>query len=434
MFPKINRIPAEDLPKMELLVKQYYDLTRAAERCNRDHRGKPTAQEMAYYSQAAKACEQILNLVLPEEAIRLKWQHRHKSCLRMVDEIHNALLSPHAPAPPPSEGPDTPGAETKTASGFVTKNACREVPAEEIEKWYQKKSSVTLDALTGMEILKDHVKNLKLWWEWPAIHESFPHPAADSWFFYGLPGTGKTQYIRAIAAELMDAGYCHIALRGSDIWSCFVGEAEKMVQIVFQEAMDHAPCVLSFDDLENVCVNRGNPNIAAHQHRLTVVFLQALSRLRDSGKPVLLLTSSNHPDLVDDAFIDHSRRFRFSLPSAADRADFFARNLEHLPVAQSFSIADMAAATEHYSFPELWRMIYDISIQVRRLAIDQYAVYDGNGDMDISASDRAAADAIAGGRIPVTRVMFEDVLARYPISDRTPMLERLRTFEERLYL
>lgn len=433
MFSKINRIPAEDLTKVDLLVKQFSDLTRAAERCNRDHHGKPTAQEMEYYSQAAKVCAQILELIPPGDAIHQKWQHRQKRCLRMVDEIHNALLSPHAPAPPPSEGPDTP-VEMKTASGFVTKNACREVPAEEIEKWYQEKSSVALEFLTGMEILQDNVEAWKIRWAQPDIQKLFSLSAADSWFFYGLPGTGKTQYIRAIAAELMDDGYCHIALAGSDIWSCFVGEAEKKVQIAFQEAMDHAPCVLSFDDLENVCVNRGNPNIAAHQHRLTVAFLQAQRRLRDSGKPVLLLTASNHPDLVDDAFIDHSRCFRFSLPSAADRADFFARNLEHLPVEQSFSIADMAAATEHYSIPELKRMIDDISLQICRLAIDKYAVYDDNGDRDNSASYQAAADAIAEGRIPVTRVMFEDVLARYPISDRTPMLERLRAFEERFYL
>ena len=397
--------------EMAQLVRRYNRLTCDAEQCFRDNLGKLTASEAEYYRQAASICEQILDLNLTDEAVRQKWQRRKNTCLRMVEKITE---------------------QVKTESGFVTKNACEEVSAEEIKSWHRKKPSVTFDDLVGMENFRDRAQDWKPCPAFDKLLRLSRHGA--SWFFYGLPGTGKSMCMHAIAAELMDAGYRYIALSGSDIHSPYLGEAEKKLSIAFQEAMDNAPCVLIIDDIENVCASRADPHMTEYQRRLTITMLQCLSALIDFRKPVLLLTATNSPDLVDEAFIDHSRSFRFPLPSAEYRADFFAKCFGSLAIEEGFPFQDMATATDGYLYRDLEHITEGIFMKIRKLVIAQYKVYDENGIVDKDASDQAALEALESGAFPVTRAMFDEALRENPPLDKIKLLQRLEAFENRYRL
>lgn len=296
------------------------------------------------------------------------------------------------------------------------------ISPETIQKWYKDKPATTFGDLAGMEDLKTQLR-----WEIDGILNPIIPSSNRSYFFYGLPGTGKTLTIRAFVRELMDAGYRCLSLNAADICSAYVGEAERMVHAAFQEALDNAPCVIVFDDIENVCHNRCRANLPRHVHSLTIAFLQGLDRIQCADRQVILVSSSNHPQDVDEAFLDHSRCVRFPLPAEEDRADFFARKLSHLHPEAGFTFEDMAKATPNYSYRELGRLLEGAVSLLKEAVIRNSTVLEADG----SVNPKACTEALTSGSFPLTRTMFEEALRENPSHDKTRLLREQADFESR---
>lgn len=71
---------------------------------------------------------------------------------------------------------------------------------------------------------------------------------------YGPPGCGKSLLARALAAE---SGANMILVRGPEILSKWVGEAERAVRDIFRKARASAPCVVVLDELDSLAQARG---------------------------------------------------------------------------------------------------------------------------------------------------------------------------------
>jgi len=72
--------------------------------------------------------------------------------------------------------------------------------------------------------------------------------------FHGPPGNSKTSLALALTEAL---GASFFPLSGSEILSCFVGEAERRVRNVFMQARSTTPAVIFFDELDALVGNRG---------------------------------------------------------------------------------------------------------------------------------------------------------------------------------
>ncbi|MCD7761428.1 MAG: hypothetical protein LUH16_06605, partial [Clostridiales bacterium] len=158
---------------MEEKANQYNALIRQAERTRR-LLGAPSKEEGQLYIEAAKVCQEIRDKNLSQRSIYSKWELRGIEATSMAREIANKV----APAPPPkpdpvpvsepvtkqptapkkpAPAPDTASGQPQvqtTPSGFTTKNAIKEVPAETIEKWYKSKPNHGFDDVIGMEDLQ----------------------------------------------------------------------------------------------------------------------------------------------------------------------------------------------------------------------------------------------------------------------------------------
>ena len=288
---------------------------------------------------------------------------------------------------------------------------------ETIAAWYQDKPSTTFDDLIGTQERKALLRR-----ELDGFLNSDDPASAQCWFLYGLPGTGKTLSIRAIVRELMEAGYRCLSLNAVDLMSSYVGEAERKIPAAFQEAMDNAPCVLVFDDLELVCPDRRRPNIASHQLNLTIAFLMSMNTLLRSGKQVLLLTASSRPEEVDEVFYRRARCISLSLPDEDCRKQYFAKAFENLILEEGFTIDDMAARTEGRSYRDLNCLTEDILFRLKDAAIMTFD------------HEQAAIAALKDGRLPATRAMFEQALRERPLPDKESWLAQLRDFEAQLQI
>lgn len=425
--------------KMNEKTTQYQVCIRKAEQTRMNNGGKPSAEEAKYYQEAAAICGEIMAKNVSQRNVHTQWQNRQADAIREMEKIA-AAINPPAPKPAAPAGaasvpqgkPASAPVSGTTASGFTTKNACKDVTADTIETWYQDQPKHGFDALTGMDDIIDMLMSHASSTTFSKLDEILGIKPFQSFFFYGLPGCGKTFVIEAFAHEMMEKGYKFIRLLGGDIHASLVGVAEKTVEIAFKEAIDNAPCVIFIDEIENVCVNRAAPNVEGHEKRLTVAFLEAYNILKESGQKVVFLGATNYPGMVDGAMLDRIKLVNVPLPDYDARYKYLEKVFSVLKPGQGFTLDDMTALTDGYSYRDLEHTCESIAIQIKNMAIENFGSMNDDGEYNESATDEATVNAIMTGDICVTREMFEAVQAQLPPSDKTKNREELEAFEARV--
>ena len=197
--------------------------------------GVASREEGLSYQRAAQICGQLASMTTGSEA--QYWVDNQSRCEAKMRQIW-AELNPREPVK------ETPAA--KPAARPAAKKT--DVPQETVDHWYKPDPGYGFDQVSGMEevkhLLSDCVRDIRM----DALNEYMGVPTVQSFFFYGPPGCGKTFIIKAFAHELMQQGYKFMSLSSADIHSKFSGEADKIVERAFKEAVDNAPCILFMDE------------------------------------------------------------------------------------------------------------------------------------------------------------------------------------------
>ena len=155
---------------------------------------------------------------------------------------------------------------------------------------------------------------------WPAVRgpwgfgRMMTGPGGIKASFTGESGTGKTLAAEVIAKEL---GRPLLKLDLSRVVSKWVGETEKHLDAVFQEAQDR-DSILCLDEADSVMGKRGEIRQGTDRYaNLEVSYL--LQRIEEH--PGLVVMASNHKENIDPAFM---RRFQtilhFPRPGPIERA------------------------------------------------------------------------------------------------------------------
>jgi transitional endoplasmic reticulum ATPase len=161
----------------------------------------------------------------------------------------------------------------------------------------------------------------------------------------GEPGTGKTMIAKAIAKE---AEVNFIAISGPELLSRYIGESERGVREVFKKARLAAPCILFFDEIESLVPRRGQAMSDPVTERVVTQFLTALDGFEEL-KGVLVLASTNRPDLIDPAIL-RPGRFDFVIeipkPDAQAREEIFRVHTHNKPLGRDVRLSSLTAETE----------------------------------------------------------------------------------------
>ena len=115
---------------------------------------------------------------------------------------------------------------------------------------------------------------------------------------YGPPGCGKTMIARATAGEV-NARFINVSL--NDILDMWMGNSEKNLHAIFEEARNNAPCVLFFDEIDALGASRSDMKQSSGRHLINQ-FLQELDGIGNNNDGVLVLGATNTPWNVDPAF------------------------------------------------------------------------------------------------------------------------------------
>ena len=445
--------------------REYKVLMNDAYYENLANRGEPSKREAWIYKKAADVCAEIVELSGRNSATAKKWSDFGAEAAEKYNEVVMKLrikegvppVSPPPPEPqeqrvgeyiPPERGaraqtpPPKPNGqpsasasarEVKTKSGFVTRNACRDVPAETIETWYKAQPSHDLSDVVGMEDLKARLMEMTDKHLWKLTNEATGEKALSCVLFYGPPGTGKTFFIEGYIAELVKKGYTYIQLQGADIHASHVGVAEKTVQIACKEAIDHAPSVIFIDEFEDVSVDRGDPKAESHEKRLTVSLIEEYNTLMNSDKPIFFLAATNHPEKIDSAWISRFKDMRMvlPLPSEKQRELYFARKLENIRLTEGLSIDYIVDKTDNYSYRDLDALYSEIISKIVNDAKRLYSVKNEDGSINIEESDKPVSEAILGGKTELALSDFTELRRAKPPAPKEDIIQTLRAYEDK---
>uniref|UniRef100_A0A9J7X4U8 ATPase family AAA domain-containing protein 2 n=1 Tax=Cyprinus carpio carpio TaxID=630221 RepID=A0A9J7X4U8_CYPCA len=150
---------------------------------------------------------------------------------------------------------------------------------------------------------------------YPEVFEKFKIQPPRGCLFYGPPGTGKTLVARALANECSQ-GERKVAFfmrKGADCLSKWVGESERQLRLLFDQAYQMRPSIIFFDEIDGIAPVRS-----------IVSTLLALMDGLDSRGEVVVIGATNRLDSIDPALRRpgrFDREFLFGLPDREARKD-----------------------------------------------------------------------------------------------------------------
>jgi len=168
---------------------------------------------------------------------------------------------------------------------------------------------------------------------------------------YGLPGTGKTLLVRALATE---SNVNFISVKGPELLSKWVGESERAVREVFRKARQAAPALVFFDEIDSIVPGRGSGSDSNVTERVVSQFLTELDGLVQL-KDVVIVAATNRPDLLDSSMLRPGRFDRLvyiPMPDMQARKRILEIYLSRM-AASGISAQWLAEMTEDFSGADL---------------------------------------------------------------------------------
>uniref|UniRef100_A0A673ZGX4 ATPase family AAA domain containing 2B n=1 Tax=Salmo trutta TaxID=8032 RepID=A0A673ZGX4_SALTR len=184
-------------------------------------------------------------------------------------------------------------------------------------------TSVKFDSIGG---LSNHIQSLKEMVVFPLLYpevfERFKIQPPRGCLFYGPPGTGKTLVARALANECSqgDKKVSFFMRKGADCLSKWVGESERQLRLLFDQAYLMRPSIIFFDEIDGLAPVRSSRQDQIHSSIVST--LLALMDGLDSRGEIVVIGATNRLDSIDPALRRpgrFDREFLFNLPDKKAR-------------------------------------------------------------------------------------------------------------------
>jgi cell division protease FtsH len=230
-----------------------------------------------------------------------------------------------------------------------------------------KNTGVTFGDVAGCDEAKQELEEVVDFLKNPKDYESLGAKIPKGALLVGPPGTGKTLLSRAVAGE---AGVPFFSLSGADFVEMFVGVGAARVRDLFQQAKQHAPCIIFIDELDAIGRQRGVHVGAVNDEReqtLNALLVEMDGFEANTG--VIVLAATNRPEVLDRALL---RPGRFDRQIVVDAPDLDGReailkvHARGKKLSADVDLRRLAAATAGMSGADLANVLNEAALLTAR--------------------------------------------------------------------
>lgn len=218
------------------------------------------------------------------------------------------------------------------------------------------------ESVGGYEYLKDYVKNriVKVLRN-PDLAEKFGIPIPKGILLYGMPGTGKTWFAKALAKEV---GLPMVILDPSTFLRGVVGETEARVKQITALIESLAPIICFIDEFDQLTMSRQAvvSTDSGVSRRLTNMLLAWLG---DENRKAFIVGATNYVRDVDPAFLRPGRLdevIPVLYPDQRARRQILevhTRIIRKVPLAKNVDLDEIARKTVFFTGAELEKLVIE---------------------------------------------------------------------------
>ncbi len=231
---------------------------------------------------------------------------------------------------------------------------------------------VTFDDVAGVDEAKEELKEVIDFLKDPKKYQRLGGKIPKGVLLVGPPGTGKTLLAKAVAGE---ADVPFFSISGSDFVEMFVGVGAARVRDLFEQAkkasqVTNKGCIIYIDEIDAVGGKRAGVVYGAHEERQ-----QTLNQLLvemdgfDSSRGIIVMASTNRPDVLDPALLRpgrFDRRIVVDLPDMKGREAILKVHARNVTLAKDVDLKRIAQQTPGFSGADLANLINEAALLAAR--------------------------------------------------------------------
>lgn len=244
-------------------------------------------------------------------------------------------------------------------------------------------STIGWDDIAGISEAKEQlIEALETPYQHPEVYKFYNMSPPKGILLYGPQGCGKTLTAKAAAASLarvhgkqnFQSGFIYV--KGPELLSKYVGQAEQEIRGLFNRGRDHFgkhgyPALLFIDEADALLPMRGTGKSSDIENTIVPQFLSEMDGLQSSGVMVLLAT--NQPRRLDPAVTREGRidrSVKINRPHLNNAIEYFRVHMRNLPLAKGLHADEVASIGVQELFSDnhvMYRVNHQRSTELFRL-------------------------------------------------------------------
>ena len=218
------------------------------------------------------------------------------------------------------------------------------------------KSNILLSDIVGQVNAKNKIKVITKYLENP---EKFGPWAPKNILFYGLPGTGKTMLVKALANELEVPLYL---IKATSLIGDHVGDGASKIHDLFKKASENSPSIIFIDEMDAIALHRSFQSLRGDVSEIVNSLLTEMDGISEN-ESVITIGATNNPTSIDYAVRSRfEEEIEFKLPNDDERLSILENNLETMPLDYNLDLGKIVKLTKGLSGRDLKEKILKTSL------------------------------------------------------------------------
>lgn len=205
------------------------------------------------------------------------------------------------------------------------------------------KSNLRISDIVGQENAKNKIKVLTKYIQNP---ELFGQWAPKNILFYGLPGTGKTMLVKALANELDIPLYL---IKATSLIGDHVGDGASKIEELFEKAQKDTPAIIFIDEIDAIALHRSFQSLRGDVTEIVNALLTEMDGINENDA-IVTIGATNNPLSLDFAVRSRfEEEIEFKLPNDEERRRIFENNLKTYPLEYDLDLEKIVKLSKNMS-------------------------------------------------------------------------------------